>query len=90
MDEKEIVSGNSTVALIHVQWTGLPNSWLTWENKLRLMAEYPNAPTWGQAASQGEGNVKTKDMGRDQSNPSKAQGHKEMAEQVVVTRAMPM
>lgn len=62
MDTKHLLAGNSPVELVQIQWSGLPSSWLTWENKIRLMADYPNTPAWGQAGSQGGEYVTTVDM----------------------------
>lgn len=36
MDTKTILAGKSSVVLVQIQWSGLPSSWLTWENKQRL------------------------------------------------------
>ncbi|KAK1695048.1 hypothetical protein QYE76_011745 [Lolium multiflorum] len=57
IDTKEIKTGKSYVTLCQVQWSGLPNSWCTWENHARLLQDYPDAPAWGQAGLQGVGNV---------------------------------
>ena len=62
LDTKLISTGNSATTLVQVQWSGLPEDWTTWENKARLIKEFPNAAAWGQAAIQGEGNVTTRDQ----------------------------
>ena len=59
IDTKTVSTGNSSVHLVQVQWDGLPSSWNTWENKERLLQEFPNSPAWGQAGLQGVGNVTT-------------------------------
>jgi ribosomal protein L21E len=78
LDTKEVVSGKNLVCLVQVQWTGLPNSWTTWENKNRLMKEFPNAPAWGQADLQGEGNVTACYPAHDR-EAQEVQAQKEMA-----------
>jgi ribosomal protein L21E len=57
LDTKTIDTGSSPTVLVQVQWSSLPDSWLTWENKDRLLQDYPAAPAWGQAGFIGEGNV---------------------------------
>ncbi|XBI49267.1 hypothetical protein VPH35_112861 [Triticum aestivum] len=57
LDSNHISAGNSTVELVQIQWTGLPSSWSTWENKQQVMQEFPNASAWGQAVPEAEGNV---------------------------------
>jgi hypothetical protein len=38
-----------------VQWSGMPASLATWENAIDLQSRFPQATTWGQAASVGGG-----------------------------------
>ncbi|KAK1614789.1 hypothetical protein QYE76_020306 [Lolium multiflorum] len=40
-----------------VRWQGLPDALATWENKEDMQHRFPEFPAWGQAGSQGEGNV---------------------------------
>ena len=40
-----------------IQWSGLPVELATWEDYEALKQFFPSAPAWGQAGSQGGGNV---------------------------------
>jgi hypothetical protein len=51
------------VAQVLVLWSGLDASLATWEDQDALKNRFPNAPTWGQAIFEGEGNVSTLEMG---------------------------
>ena len=57
LDTKSVDAGTKAVELVQVQWSSLPAAWTTWENKNRLLQDYPNAPAWGQAVPQDPGNV---------------------------------
>lgn len=57
VDTKELQAGNKNFTMVLVQWSNMPSSWVTWENKNRLFEDYPNSPAWGQAGKQAEGNV---------------------------------
>jgi hypothetical protein len=46
-----------------VRWEGLPDASATWEDREELQRRFPDHPAWGQAGSQGEGNVM--DLERD-------------------------
>ena len=48
--------GNSAVRRLFVQWDS-PLALCTWKDELDLRRRFPSAPAWGQAASQGGGNV---------------------------------
>jgi hypothetical protein len=49
--------GSSSQCQVRVRWTGLLDSLATWENFDDLQHRFPGAPAWGQAGTQGEGNV---------------------------------
>jgi hypothetical protein len=57
LNSKQLQAGTTPVTLVLVQWSYLPSSWVTWENKNQLLKDYPNAPAWGQAGKQHEGTV---------------------------------
>jgi hypothetical protein len=57
LDSKQLQAGTTPITTVLVQWSSLPSSWLTWENKHQLLEDYPNAPSWGQAGKQDGGNV---------------------------------
>lgn len=40
-----------------IRWKGLPDSLATWEPREELQQKFPECSAWGQAESQGEGNV---------------------------------
>ncbi|WVZ95213.1 hypothetical protein U9M48_041007, partial [Paspalum notatum var. saurae] len=44
-----------------VQWSGWPSELATWEDLISLKQTFPFAPAWGQAATQGGGNVSSQD-----------------------------
>ena len=48
---------NRSVAQVLVQWSGGDTTLATWEDKDSLRQLFPRAPAWGQAGSQGEGDV---------------------------------
>ncbi|WVZ81597.1 hypothetical protein U9M48_028952, partial [Paspalum notatum var. saurae] len=50
-----------------VQWSGWPPELATWEDLISLKQTFPFAPAWGQAASQGRGNVSNQN---DQEEPT--------------------
>ena len=54
------VRGNSTTARALIQWSGSTASSPTWEDEIDLRRRYPQAPAWGQAASEGGETVMTK------------------------------
>jgi hypothetical protein len=60
MDTKHVQVGKTTVPFVQVRWTSLPEHWTTWENKYRLIQEFPDAPAWGQAGNPAGGIVGTK------------------------------
>jgi hypothetical protein len=43
---------------IQVQWSNTDDQDITWEDKLELQQRFPAAPAWGQAGSQGGGDVR--------------------------------
>jgi hypothetical protein len=40
-----------------VRWSHLPASLTTWEDEEPLRQDFPHAPAWGQAGTQGRGSV---------------------------------
>lgn len=49
--------GPMSVSQVLIQWSGQPETLATWEDFDDLKRRFPRAPAWGQAGSQGEGNV---------------------------------
>lgn len=49
--------GNSSISEGLVSWSGMPDSLATWENLQELRRRFPEAPAWGQAGFQEEGDV---------------------------------
>lgn len=47
---------------MRVKWSDATNPGVTWEDREALRARFPHAAAWGQAASQGEGDVSDPDM----------------------------
>ena len=62
---------------VRVQWSNSATLGTTWEDKASLMACFPHAEAWGQASSQGEGDVSAPDerdpLGSDHNNSTAAQ-----------------
>jgi hypothetical protein len=44
---------------VQVQWSGFDDALATWEDAVALRQQFPRAPAWGQATSQGEEDVST-------------------------------
>ena len=57
LDTKWVQAGTKPQELVYIQWSSLPATWCTWENKQSLLKLFPNAPAWGQAGNQDRGNV---------------------------------
>lgn len=60
---------------VQVRWSGDAAIGTTWEDKVALQARFPNAEAWGQASSQGEGDVSApsvEDPAQDCAWPSRA------------------
>jgi hypothetical protein len=49
--------GSSTRQEALIRWTGLTDSLPTWENLQALRRRFPDAPAWGQAGSEEDGDV---------------------------------
>jgi hypothetical protein len=49
--------GATNLIEVLVRWSGLTDSLATWENVQVLKRCFPNAPAWGQAGSEEEGDV---------------------------------
>ncbi|XP_020147480.1 uncharacterized protein [Aegilops tauschii subsp. strangulata] len=48
---------------VKIQWSASSNLGITWEDKASLMARFPHVEAWGQASSEGGGDVSTPDNG---------------------------
>ena len=57
LEQRVIQRGNSMVPQVLVRWTDQPPEFATWEDREELQQHFPKAPAWGQAASQGGGDV---------------------------------
>ncbi len=57
LDRRFIRKGSKLVEQIQVRWTGDAPAATTWENPQELRRRFPTAPAWGQAGTQGGGNV---------------------------------
>lgn len=49
---------NGRRAQVQIQWSDPTATDITWEDKEELMQRFPTAPAWGQADSQGGGDVR--------------------------------
>ena len=57
--ERMVRRGSKQVPQVKLQWSGLPPHCQTWEHLGAIVAVFPSAPAWGQAATQGGGIVTT-------------------------------
>jgi hypothetical protein len=55
--ERFIHRGCKEVPQVRVKWTGLPESFETWEPVYAIVNLFPQAPAWGQAGSSGGGTI---------------------------------
>jgi hypothetical protein len=49
--------GNKVITQVLVRWSGWSDSLATWEDEQAIKQRFPMAPTWGQAATEGGGDV---------------------------------
>ena len=57
IDRRLVRKGNSAISQVKLTWVGLPESATTWEDYNVIRARFPEAPAWGQAGTQGGGDV---------------------------------
>jgi hypothetical protein len=57
IDRRLVKKGNAAVPQVKLTWTGLPASSATWEDYHVVKNRFPEAPAWGQAATQAGGGV---------------------------------
>lgn len=57
LDRRLVKKGNQAVLQVLLKWTKLPASSATWEDYEVVKARFPSAIAWGQATSQGGGDV---------------------------------
>ncbi|KAK1650458.1 hypothetical protein QYE76_068263 [Lolium multiflorum] len=65
LDRRLVKQGNQSHVQVLVQWSSQPVSAATWEDHDVLKMQFPDAPAWGHAGSQGGGNVSTVMPGTD-------------------------
>jgi len=58
-----VCHNNQIIPQVLVKWCSWPSSMSTWENETLLRHNFPAAPAWGQAGSDGGGNVMTDRVG---------------------------
>jgi hypothetical protein len=66
LDRRTISRGGCSVDQVLVRWSGFDEALNTWEDYEALRQQFTHAAAWGQAASQGEGNVSTTHAIRDE------------------------
>ena len=49
-----------------IKWSGFDTKLATWEDEAALCQQFPAAPAWGHAGTQGEGDVTVPHLGRPQ------------------------
>jgi hypothetical protein len=57
MARKQINHGGSMISRVLVRWLGLPATTVTWEDEAALRQQFSAILAWGQASTQGGGNV---------------------------------
>jgi hypothetical protein len=57
LDRRLSKKGNASITQVLVRWSSLPANLATWEDYNVIKTKFPDATTWGQAATQGGGNV---------------------------------
>ena len=57
LGRRSVARGVSSVAQVLIQWSGMPSSLATWEDRESIQQSFPFAPAWGQAAFQRPGNA---------------------------------
>jgi hypothetical protein len=62
MARKQIKRGGSMISRVLVRWLGLPATTVTWEDEAALQQQFPAVLAWGQASTQGGGNVTPRPM----------------------------
>ena len=60
LERRLVKKGNTAIPQVKVTWTGLPSSATTWEDYHVLKKRFPDAPAWGQAATQGGGRCRAR------------------------------
>jgi hypothetical protein len=50
---------DGSVPQLLIKWSGLDSSLATWEDAEAIRQQFPEAPAWGHAVTQGEGDVMT-------------------------------
>ena len=60
LNSRLVPHAGASAAIIKVQWGEHSTALITEEDEADLRCRYPTAPAWGQAGSQGVGNVMTK------------------------------
>jgi hypothetical protein len=58
LDRRVIRRGGNPVQQVLIKWSNLDEALSTWEDEEALQTKFPAAPAWGQAAFQGEDNVR--------------------------------
>jgi hypothetical protein len=58
LDRRVIVRGGKSIQQVLVHWSSTDEALSSWEDEAALRHRFPAAPAWGQAASQGEENVR--------------------------------
>ena len=66
LQRRSVTHDSKSIQQVLVKWSSWPSSLATWEDLISLQQRFPRAPAWGQAASQGRGNVSTLSSESDQ------------------------
>ncbi|WVZ71682.1 LOW QUALITY PROTEIN: hypothetical protein U9M48_020237 [Paspalum notatum var. saurae] len=59
LDRRPVKKGNQAITQVLIKWTNLPATLATWKDYNVVTARFPSAVAWGQATSQGGGDVST-------------------------------
>jgi hypothetical protein len=87
---------DTMISQVLVRWSFLPEELSTWEDEQALRQQFPRAPAWGQAGSQGRRDVTdgsvvtTEDVGSEPDELSKKKKVVQDAEAGRTTRPVPV
>jgi hypothetical protein len=62
IDRRVVVRGGKSVQQVLIKWSNNDATLATWEDEEALRGRFPEAAAWGQAAIQGEDNIRTSTM----------------------------
>lgn len=74
LQRRMVERGGDLIAQVKVLWSGMADELATWEDAAALQDQFPAAPAWGQAGSEGRGNVGNQKVDADSVEEAEAHG----------------